>query len=135
MITDKIKDFLEVYNYKFELKSNKVDIDLGQKLWVEISFNNNDSILIENCLKGWNPVSGFFNITLKKAFLYNTIGLVISLVLLVFFQFSDTIYDYTYLLIICIAVNFMWLFNYLIRFEIFKMKIELLMLGNQEKRQ
>lgn len=126
MTEKEITSFLDLYNYKFEIKSNQVIVDLGYKLLVNITIKENGTLLIEELLKGWNPVSGLIDLTIKKAMLFNTIGLFIVLILSEFSKTSDYFYeyDYTYMLIIFIAINFMWLFWYVIRFEAFKIKLE-----------
>lgn len=127
MTEKEIISFLDLYNYKFEIKSNKIIVDLGYKLLVSISIKENGTILIEDCLKGWNPVSGLIDFTIKKAILFNTVGLFIVFILSELSKIPAYFYkyDYTYMLIIFTANNFMWLFWYIIRFEAFKIKLEI----------
>lgn len=127
MTEKEIISFLDLYNYKFEIKSNEIIIDLGYKLLVSISIKENGTILIKDCLKGWNPVSGLIDLTIKKAILFNTIGLFLVFILSELSKIPAYFYeyDYTYMLIILIAINFMWLFWYIVRFEAFKIKLEI----------
>ena len=121
---DKVITFLNSYGYGFKKNNNVIVVNLGQKLFAEITVDHT-TMYVQNILKGWNPITGFIESTLKKAVIFNTIGLLIMFILLELSKIPDLFfeYDYSYMLIIFISINFLWFFYYLIRFEAFKTRL------------
>ncbi|SHE61876.1 hypothetical protein SAMN05444278_103164 [Psychroflexus salarius] len=123
----KILNFLNKYNYNFEYYENRrlIVVNLGFNLFSHIQISDNQEIIkISDKLEGFNGISGFIQTSIKKSMIYQTIMLLIAFIILELTKFSKYDYDYTYLLVIFITISLLWFIFYLVKSEIFKMKIE-----------
>lgn len=124
MNTNDAVKFLSAFNYKYRTDANGIVVSVDSKLDVALTFHNDKFVKYTDSLKGWNPISGIFSLSLHQSLWYNTIGLIIVFVILELLKFSKYSYDFTYLLIIAVALNFMWFFYFHIKLEGFKNRIE-----------
>jgi len=92
MSKEKIKTKLIRYQMKFEESGKSLNIKLGLSLEILIAFNDDNKISIIDRLSGWNPLSGFFKMSLKNAMIFNTISIVVFWILFMFIFNSLKLY-------------------------------------------
>ena len=120
---EKLLAFLNNFDYKYELKNNKIIVFIDNLFVMEVLFEN-EKVIISDKFINWSPVTGFFRGNLRKSLVICTVALAVTFVILEMLKIFYFENDYTYLLLITLACSYSWLFYYLIKFESLKLKIE-----------
>ncbi|RLD62911.1 MAG: hypothetical protein DRJ01_05130 [Bacteroidetes bacterium] len=116
---------LKRYRYNFSENKHQIIVKLGLSQIVKINFNEDDTISITDKLTGWNFLTGIIDMSIKNSMIYQTIGLIIGALLLIFVDGKERIL-FSPLLTILIAITgliIIWSVFYLIRAENMKTKI------------
>ena len=79
MIPQMLIEKLNKYNYRFQAENNKLYINLGFSQEVTVDFSDSAKVLITDKLRGWNPLTGLIEMSLKTSMIYHAIGYVIAL--------------------------------------------------------
>ncbi|MBE9469199.1 MAG: hypothetical protein IMY72_12875 [Bacteroidetes bacterium] len=116
---------LKRYRYNYSENKNQIIIKLGLSQIVKIKFNEDETISITDRLRGWNFLTGMIEMKIKNSMIYQTIGLFIGALLLIFVAQTGRIPFYPLLTILIAATGciIIWSVFYLIRFENMKTKI------------
>lgn len=129
----KIEIFLKSNSYEYTFSEDEIIVKLSKFLNVTIITKNNQ-VQFEAKTTKWTGFSGFISLKLNKVLRFNTIGLLIIFIL---GELSKTSlfekYDYTYIIMLSIALNYLWYFHTLIIYENFKSKIEFIIFNEFEK--
>ena len=115
-------DFLQMFNYKFEEQADEIRVYIDPKLIVTLTFHD-DSFTMTDKTVSWNPLSGVLGFGIRSSLVYSSWALLLALV---FQEVSKSFafkYDYTFLIAIVIALNFLWFFYFLIKVESFKSQL------------
>lgn len=72
--------FLEKYNYDFSEDNKVIIVKLDFSLHIEINFDNN-KLFIKDKLVGWNFLTGMMEMSLKSAYIYIFVGLILITVM------------------------------------------------------
>ena len=116
---------LKRYRYNFSENKHQIIVKLGLSQIVKINFNEDDTISITDKLTGWNFLTGIIDMSIKNSMIYQTIGLIIGALLLIFVDGKERILFFP-LLTILIAITgliIIWSVFYFIRAENMKTKI------------
>lgn len=113
-----IKSKLTIHNYNFLAEKDTLIVSLNFGLKAEISFDDQKSYRIKGVFKSWNFLTGLFRINIEHLMLYNSIWLVILLVLLLFSK--TTTINHPYLPFILLAWIVSWNLYYTVKYFVFK---------------
>jgi len=111
---------LDRYDYKYSENANVVTVKLGLSQIVNIDFSKTDKCIISDNFTGWNFLSGMMGMSLKNTMIYNSVGLVVVLILMV--VMDNFVLAPTVLIMLSVWI-IIWTFYYLIKFESFKTQI------------
>ena len=116
---------LKRYRYNYSENEHQIIVKLGLSQIIKINFNKDETISITDKLTGWNWLTGFIDMSIKNSMIYQTIGLFIGALLIIFDYRADNVTFFP-LLTILIAVTgwiIIWSVFYLIKSENMKTKI------------
>lgn len=123
-----IKQKLEKFDYEFYEKGNKLIVKLGFSLDIEVEFTDENKIEIKDKLKGWNFLTGMFEMSVRSSLILNT---VFSLILALSFLYTNLITKNIYIglitlfiFILCVFWILLWTTYFTIKAENFKRFIE-----------
>ncbi len=123
-----IKQKLEKFDYEFYEKGNKLIVKLGFSLDIEVEFTDENKIEIKDKLKGWNFLTGMFEMSVRSSLILNT---VFSLILALSFLYTNLITENIYIglitlfiFILCVFWILLWTTYFTIKAENFKRFIE-----------
>lgn len=115
---------LTKYQMRISCSNNSVTIKLGLSQEVQVVFLENTNITITDRLTCWNPLSGFWNMNLRKALITNAISICFLSLLLLFavslLNFKEGFSIVTMVLVWSWGFSIFWSFYYLIKLENFK---------------
>lgn len=114
---------LDLYDYKYNLQKDSVEIKLGLSQNVIVDFSEQNKILIKDQLKPWNPLTGIIQMSMKSAVVYNTIALIVLLVIMFLLGMPNFIKELYFLLWIFIPWMLLWTIYYHVKAEHFKTTI------------
>lgn len=77
MEKEKIRKFLDKYNYKFSEKDNFIIVQLEFSQRIKIDFDKPNKIEFNDKLVGWNFLTGMIEMNLKNALIWNFVGTII----------------------------------------------------------
>lgn len=77
MENEKVKDFLNKYNYTYTEKNNSIFVKLEFAQQIRIEFDEPNKIIIKDKLVGWNFLTGMIEMSLKNSLIYNFIGTIL----------------------------------------------------------
>ncbi|MCF8217685.1 MAG: hypothetical protein K9I29_03250 [Bacteroidales bacterium] len=118
-----VKKKLEQYRYTYSESNTYLKIPLGHAQYMIVDFSQKDKYIIKDRLTGWNFLTGMIEISLKNTMIYNTIGLVIAMVLLVVLDKLVNPFNLTLILIAAVSWIIIWTVYYLIKAESFKRQL------------
>lgn len=130
MNKETIKQKLEKFDYEFYEKGNKLIVKLGFSLDIEIEFTDENKIVIKDKLRGWNFLTGMFEMSIKSSLVFNTISTFIMAMIFLLINHIAPIEDrilgmLTLFIFILIALWLMlWTNYFLTKAENFKKLIE-----------
>lgn len=120
MEQNKIIEMLEKYNYKYNLRGDKIIINLEFSQKVVIDLSNPSKAIISDYLENWNFLTGCFKMSLKSSFLYNFILLIFFGFFCQYAQFIGS--SLTNLFLTFIGWILLFSMFYLIKLESFKLQ-------------
>ncbi|MEI6695227.1 MAG: hypothetical protein WCO13_04075 [Bacteroidota bacterium] len=124
MNKEKVKQFLDKYEFKYSEKENFITVKLELAQQVEIDFNKPNKIIIKDKLVGWNFLTGMIGMSLKNALIYNFIGIMLFGFICLYAEImSDNILNFLSLFLVFISWIVLFTSFYLIKLEIFKSQI------------
>ena len=120
-----IKEKLERYGYNYTENKNLLDIKLGFSQHLIIDFSEKEKIKFNDKLKGWNFLTGIIEMSYKGAIIYQTIGLFMAIILLMFLSISseNLIIPFVFILVGVSVWVIIWSFYYLVKLENIKKQI------------
>ena len=122
MENEKIIQFLEKYNYDYSKNNDSIHVKLDFSLQARIECKDN-KIIVKDMLSGYNLLTGIFNSSLKKAFIYNFFVTLLVGVLYLYLEKKVAGLNLTItFLFFLIWILFISIF-YLVKFESFKNQI------------
>ncbi|MFT5963951.1 MAG: hypothetical protein ACI9L6_000671 [Flavobacterium sp.] len=77
MENEKVLNFLDKYDYSYSEKDNSIFVKSELAQQVTIEFDVPNKIIIKDKLIGWNFLTGMITMSLKNAFIYNFVGLIL----------------------------------------------------------
>lgn len=115
--------YLSKFNYKFLAEKDLITIYLDKSFIIKV-LHDQGVYKIEETTINFSFLTGVINMNLRSTLVFNTVVIYILFILfplsLIYEELSRMIYP----VIIYLALYFSWFFYYLIRSELFKMKIE-----------
>jgi len=123
MSKEKALNFLDTFDYQYEIQASEIIVylDLHQKVILNFSPENN--IRISDKLTRWNFLTGIVEMKLKQAILYNFFGcLIVSFLFMWIFHEGNNLFLLPFLLIIFLWIVF-FSFYYQLQLESFKTRI------------
>ena len=120
-----IKEKLERYGYNYTENKNLLDIKLDFSQHLIIDFSEKEKIKFNDKLKGWNFLTGIIEMSYKGAIIYQTIGLFMAIILLMFLRISseNLIIPFVLILVGFSVWVIIWSFYYLVKLENIKKQI------------
>ena len=116
-----IKQKLEKFDYEFYEKGNKLIVKLGFSLDIEVEFTDENKIEIKDKLKGWNFLTGMFEMSVRSSLILNT---VFSLILALSFLYTNLITENIYIGLITLFIFILGVFWILLWTTYFTIKAE-----------
>ncbi len=116
-----IKQKLEKFDYEFYEKGNKLIVKLGFSLDMEVEFTDENKIEIKDKLKGWNFLTGMFEMSVRSSLILNT---VFSLILALSFLYTNLITENIYIGLITLFIFILGVFWILLWTTYFTIKAE-----------
>ena len=101
MDKDKIISALDKYDYKYITQNEVIIVKLAYAQQIIIELKNDDKVIIKDKLVAWNFLTGSIQMNMKKAMLYNFIGLVLFGFLLI--SRDDNFQNFTPLFLVYIT--------------------------------
>ncbi len=123
METNQTEKMLNKFGYKYVKTNSKITIILDYSLRVIIDFSNPEKIIITDQLVGWNFLTGILEMSLKRAFLYNFIGIIIATFLFLFLDLSSKGMNLYYFYLVAIFMVVFWSIFYIQKSENMKQNI------------
>ena len=114
---------LEKFNYQYSIEKNTIYFDLGYSLELQISFSDNEKLFISKRLTSWNFISGFVEMSLKTAFLFQFIGSLFVIFLVFSTTFNGNSIPFILLAFVLLLWTITWLLYYHVKAEIMKQAI------------
>ncbi|ODS88945.1 MAG: hypothetical protein ABS44_06335 [Chryseobacterium sp. SCN 40-13] len=115
--------YLSKFNYKFLNEKDLITIYLDKSFIIKVR-HDQDVYKIEETTINFSFLTGVISMNLRNTLVFNTVVIYSLFILfplsLIYEELSRMIYP----VIIYLALYFSWFFYYLIRSELFKMKIE-----------
>ena len=121
MNKDKIISALDKYDYKYITQNEVIIVKLDYAQQIIIELKNDDKVIIKDKLVAWNFLTGSIQMNMKKAMLYNFIGLVLFGFLLI--SRDDNFQNFTPLFLVYITWVLMWTVFYHVKSESLKQQI------------
>jgi len=121
-----IKNHLERFGYDYTDHGEILTVRMGFSLQVVIDLSDPEKVRLIDRLKGWNFLTGIIETNLKRAMIFNTIGLIA--VALIFILLTGFVVDSAILIIIFTALMgyiLLWSLFYLTKAENFKQKLNI----------
>jgi len=78
---EKLLSKLDKFSYKYKVEGETVVIDLGAYLEMSVKFNG-EKIEIKDKLRAWNFLTGMMNMSIKQSVVYNTIAVVVAVIII-----------------------------------------------------
>ena len=125
---DKLIKFLDQFKYTYQVIGNSIFFSIDKTFKVEIKFDSNSTI-ISHKKNSWTMLGGFDNIRFERTLIFNSIFLVIFLFLLLL-EVEFISYEIKMIVIFLNIIFYSWFFYYLIKFEMFKSKVEKILFEN-----
>lgn len=120
---EKLLRYLSKFNYKFLNEKDLITIYLDKSFIIKVR-HDQDVYKIEETTINFSFLTGVISMNLRNTLVFNTVVIYSLFILfplsLIYEELSRMIYP----VIIYLALYFSWFFYYLIRSELFKMKIE-----------
>ena len=120
---EELLKYLSKFNYKFLAEKDLITIYLDKSFIIKV-LHHQGVYKIEETTINFSFLTGVINMNLRSTLVFNTVVIYILFILfplsLIYEELSRMIYP----VIIYLALYFSWFFYYLIRSELFKMKIE-----------
>ncbi|WP_295199660.1 hypothetical protein [uncultured Chryseobacterium sp.] len=125
---NKLIKFLDQFDYTYEIIGNSIFVSVDRTFKVEIKFNSNSTI-ISHKKKSWTMLGGFNNIRFEITLIFNSIFLAVFFLLLLF-EVEFISYEIKMIIMFLNIIFYSWFFYYLIKFEVFKSKVEEILFEN-----
>lgn len=123
MEIEKALTFLDKYNYIYSVKGNTIFVKLEFSQRIRIEFNEPHKIIINDKLVGWNFLTGFFDMSLKNALIYNLFGSIILGTLSIYSGNNNHNINFIALYLVFMTWTVVFLTFYLVKLESFKIQI------------
>ena len=109
MSQQKLTEKLGKFQIKSRIDENRTIIDMGFSYELNVVFQEDGKIWIYDKLRGFNPVSGRADMSLKSAMLSKSIGfIVVFLCCFILPEFFDGLSQFPYFLKITFVAWFLW---------------------------
>lgn len=125
---NKLIKFLDQFGYTYEIKGSTIFVSIDRTFKIEIKFNSNSTI-ISHKKNSWTMLGGFDNIRFEISLIFNSIFLAVFFLLLLF-DVEFISYEIKIIIMFLNIIFYSWFFYYLIKFEIFKSKVEKILFEN-----
>lgn len=123
MEIDKALAFLEKYDYNYSVKDDCILVRLGLSQEIKMEFHEPYKIVIKDKLVGWNFLTGFFDMSLKNALIYNLFGSIILGTLSIYSGNNNHNINFIALYLVFMTWAVVFLIFYLVKLESFKIQI------------
>lgn len=120
---EKIKNFLDQNDFKYLVNSQKliVSLDFSQKVTIDCSETN--KIKMTDQLTGWNFLTGFFQMSLKNAMIYNFVGGLILGFIFIMMEIKSSAQNLILIYIVFIFWILIFIIYYTVKLENFRTQI------------
>jgi hypothetical protein len=123
MEKEKVLNFLDKYDYSYSEKDNSIFVKLELAQQVTIEFDVPNKIIIKDKLIGWNFLTGIITMSLKNAFIYNFVGLILFGFICLYSENTEKGINLIVLFLVFITWIILFSGFYLIKLEGFKNQI------------
>jgi hypothetical protein len=123
MEIEKVLNFLDKYDYSYSEKDNSIFVKLELAQQVTIEFDVPNKIIIKDKLIGWNFLTGMITMSLKNAFIYNFVGLILLGFICLYSENTENGINLIVLFLVFITWIILFSGFYLIKLEGFKNQI------------
>ena len=114
---EKTEELLKKFDYEFQRKNSELIIKMDFSQRMIIDFSNSEKIKIKDKLVGWNFLTGFIEMSIKNATLYNFIGAIIVTFLFVYLDLEYSGLNLVFLFLAFIIWVLLWTIFYLVKAE------------------
>lgn len=90
MDKDSALNFLNQYNFKYSEYGDLITVKLDFAQRVVLDFSKTHKLIITDKLTGWNLLTGFIEMNLKNAIIYNFVSGIITLFILIAIQAKNS---------------------------------------------
>jgi hypothetical protein len=108
------------YEYKHKQYTHSLYVNLGLSQEVSVTFTKEDTIKITDALTAWNPLTGIINLSVKGSIIFNTIGLIVILIIFGFMESFQPTNVYIFIVLGFISWVSLWTSYYHVKSENFK---------------
>jgi hypothetical protein len=123
MEIEKVLNFLDKYDYSYSEKDNSIFVKLELAQQVTIEFDVPNKIIIKDKLIGWNFLTGMITMSLKNAFIYNFVGLILLGFICLYSENTENGINLIVLFLVFITWIILFSGFYLIKLEGFKNQV------------
>jgi hypothetical protein len=123
MEKEKVLNFLDKYDYSYSEKDNSIFVKLELAQQVTIEFDVPNKIIIKDKLIGWNFLTGMITMSLKNAFIYNFVGLILLGFICLYSENTENGINLIVLFLVFITWIILFSGFYLIKLEGFKNQV------------
>ena len=123
MEKDAVLHFLNQYDFKYYEYGEIITVKLDFAQRVIFDFSKPEKLIIKDTLTGWNFLTGFIEMSLKSAVLYNFISGMIMFIILIFIQSRYSGFSLIPMYLMLLFWVLLFSGYYMIKLESFKTQI------------